>query len=165
MPTTAATEPQSDRSSTQGASSRENPLAVGEVGVLDDYEISVLTVTPNADEIVTADGFSEPPTAGNQYFMAAISVTYVGATAGSPAFDLNPQAVGALSTSYTTFNNQCGFGTFDGNYILATELFEGGSAEYNVCWQIDSEDADSLVMYVESNVDFDLEPVWFELQP
>ncbi len=145
--------------------SRNSPLGVGRIGVVDDYEISVLSVTPNANDIVTADDISEPPVPGNQYFLVNISVTYVGATTGEPAFDLNPQAVGSLSTSYTTLNNQCGFGTFEGNYILATELFEGGSAEYSVCWQITSEDADSLVMYIESNVDFDIEPVWFELQP
>ncbi|MBA3276780.1 MAG: VWA domain-containing protein, partial [Chloroflexia bacterium] len=143
--------------------SRNSPLGVGRIGVVDDYEISVLSVTPNANDIVTADDISEPPVPGNQYSLVNISVTYVGATTGEPAFDLNPQAVGSLSTSYTTFNNQCGFGTFEGNYILATELFEGGSAEYSVCWQITSEDADSLVMYIESNVDFDLDPVWFAL--
>jgi hypothetical protein len=34
-----------------------------------------------------------------------------------------------------------------------------------VCWQIASEDADSLVMYIESNTDFNADPVWFSLQP
>lgn len=97
--------------------------------------------------------------------MARIAVTYVGSTAGNPGAELNPQAVGELSTSYTTFNNMCGFNSFEDTLILATELFEGGSGEYNVCWQIDSEDEDSLVMYIESYVDFNAEPVWFSLQP
>ena len=44
-----------------------------------------------------------------------------------------------------------------------TELFEGGSAEFNVCWAINSEDEDSLVMYVEPLFDFDADPVWFSL--
>lgn len=144
---------------------RNSPLGIGRIGTVGDYEVSVLSVEPNADEIVTADGISEPPTAGNQYFMARIAVTYVGSTAGNPAFELNPQAVGELSTSYTTFNNMCGYGSFEDTLILATELFEGGSGEYNVCWQIDSADEDSLVMYIESNVDFNAEPVWFSLEP
>jgi hypothetical protein len=160
------TEPEdNDRSSTPLESSRENPIPVGEVGTVGDYEVSVISVESNADEIVTADGISEPPAEGHQYFMVRIAVTYVGSTAGNPGAELNPQAVGEQSTSYTWFNNMCGFGSFEDTLILATELFEGGSAEYNVCWQIDSEDEDSLVMYIESNVDFNADPVWFSLEP
>lgn len=48
--------------------------------------------------------------------------------------------------------------------FLVTDLFEGRSAEFNVCWAIDSEDADSLVRYVESNIDFGSDPVWFSLE-
>ena len=73
--------------------------------------------------------------------------------------------MGALSTSYTQFNNMCGFNTFEDGLFLATELFEGGSGEYNICWQIDSEDEDSLVMYIESNTDFNADPIWFSLEP
>jgi hypothetical protein len=160
------TEPEdNNRSSTPLESSRENPVPVGEVATVGDYEVSVISVESNADEIVTADGISEPPAEGHQYFMVRIAVTYVGSTAGNPGAELNPQAVGEQSTSYTWFNNMCGFGSFEDTLILATELFEGGSAEYNVCWQIDSEDEDSLVMYIESNVDFNADPVWFSLEP
>jgi hypothetical protein len=164
-PTPRATDSDADSAPAETESSRDNPLAVGEIGMVGDYEVSVISVTPNADDIVTADGFSEPPTPGNQYFMARIAVTYVGSATGNPAYELNPQAVGSLSTSYTTFNNMCGFGSYEDTLILATELFEGGSGEYNVCWQIDAEDADSLVMYIESNVDFNADPVWFSLKP
>lgn len=163
-PTEPKAESSNDRSSTPLESSRKTPLPMGEVGTVGDYEVSVLDVKPDADEIVTADGFSEPPTPGNQYFMVRVAVTYVGSTAGNPAYELDPQAVGALSTSYTLFNNMCGFGSFEDALFLATELFEGGSGEYNVCWQIDSEDAESLVMYIESNADFNADPVWFSLQ-
>ncbi len=165
MPTLPATDSGNNPSTTPVESSRENPLAIGQVGTVGDFDVSVVSVTANANDIVTADGFSEPPTSGNQYFMAAISVTYVGSSAGNPAFDLNPQAVGSSSISYTTFNNMCGFGSFEGSLLLATELFAGGSGEYTVCWQIASEDADSLVMYIESNTDFNADPVWFSLQP
>jgi hypothetical protein len=121
-------------------------------------------VTPDADEFVLgANAFNEPPSQGNQFYMARIAVTYVGTSTGNPAHELNPQAVGALSTSYTVFNNMCGYGDYPDNLILATELFSGGSAEYNVCWEVDSDDQDSLVMYIESNVQFNANPVWFSL--
>jgi hypothetical protein len=155
---------QEDSPTTQLGASREDPLPIGQVGTIGDYEVSVVSVTPNANEIVTADGFSEPPTPGNQYFMAAITVTYVGDSTGNPSFELNPQAVGASNVGYTTFNNMCGYGTLEESLLLATELFAGGSGEYTVCWQIAIEDVDSLVMYVESNVQFNADPVWFSLE-
>lgn len=143
-------------------SSRQNPIAMGTPGKIGDYEISVLSVIPNANDVVLSENqFNEPPTEGNQFFMSRIAVTYVGSATGMPSSELNFQAVGDKSASYTTFNNTCGVYP-DDQYSIA-ELFEGGSAEFNVCWQIDSADQDSLVMYVEPLFSFDAEPIWFSL--
>lgn len=143
---------------------RNSPLGIGRIGQVGDYEISVISVTPNANDLVLgANQFNEPPMEGNQFFMVRIAVTYVGSASGNPSYELNPQAVGELSVGYTTFNNMCGYNDYPDNLIMATELFNGGSGEYNVCWQIDSDDQDSLVMYIESNVAYDANPVWFSL--
>ncbi len=123
----------------------------------------MLSVTPNANDIVVLENpFNEPPTAGNQFFIARINATYVGSSAGNPGFELNFQAVGDLNVSYTVFNNTCG--VYPGDLYSVTELFPDGSAEFNVCWQIDSQDEGSLVMYVESVLDFNSQPVWFSLE-
>jgi hypothetical protein len=59
--------------------------------------------------------------------------------------------------------NLCGTGTLSESVALAPEMFPGGTAEYEVCWQIDSKDADSLAMYVEPYFTADDSPVWFSL--
>jgi plastocyanin len=141
---------------------RSSPLGIGRIGQVGDYEVSVITVTPYATDLVMAENqFNESPLEGNQFFMARVSVTYTGAATGTPWVDLNFQAVGNKSTSYTTFNNSCG--TYPDAPFNIAELFEGGSVEFNVCWQIDSTDQDSLVMYVDPLLSFDSEPVWFSL--
>ena len=150
-----------DKKSTS-ANSRTNPIALESIGKVDDYEISVLSVTPNANDAVAASNqFNAPPNDGNQFFLARIAVTYNGAATGKPAFELNFQSVGDLSSSYTIFNDTCG--NYGEEPYTVAELFPGGTTEFNVCWQIDSEDAGSLVMYVESLLDFNAEPVWFSL--
>jgi hypothetical protein len=143
--------------------SRDSPLGIGRVGQVGDYEISVLSVTPYANDAVALENeFNDPPAGGNQFFIARVNATYVGTTAGNPGFDLNFQSVGELSVSYTVFNNSCG--VYPDDLYTVTELFPDGSAEFNVCWQIDSQDQDSVVMYVESLIDFDSQPVWFMLE-
>ncbi len=128
-----------------------------------DYEITVLSVNPNADDLVAAENeFNDPPVAGDQFFIAQIAVTYTGSETGNPGVDLNYQSVGDSGTSYTTYTNSCGV-VPDDPIFTVTDLFEGGTAEFNVCWAIDSSDADSLEMYVEPLFALNSDPVWFSL--
>ncbi len=141
---------------------RTDPLPVGETTEVGDYEVTVLSVTPDATDFVAeSNPYGDPAASGDQYFIARVAITYIGATSGNPSFELNFQSVGDSSSSYTVFDNSCGL--YEGTQYDVTELFEGGSAEFNVCWAINSEDADSLVMYVEPLFDFDADPVWFSL--
>lgn len=145
-------------------SSRENPIPVGQTASVGDYQVTVLSVTPFADEMIaTENQFNEAPAPGNQFFIASIETTYSGSTAGTPSFDLNYSAVGASSSSYTPFNNYCG--VVPNDFTLATEQFPGGTTVFNMCWEVESADADSLVLYLTPVVDFDADPVWFSLQP
>jgi len=144
------------------SNSRTSPIEVRTTAPIEDYTVSVISVTPNATDIVlSANQFNDPPSIGNQFFMTRLSVTYKGTETGTPWLDLNFQTVGDKNTSYTTFNNSCGSYP-DDPYNIA-ELFEGGSVEFNVCWEIDSVDQDSLVMYVEPAFSFDADKIWFSL--
>lgn len=148
---------------TGNGETRDSPLRIGETGVVGDYEITVLSVQPNATDLVAAENeFNDPPAAGDQFFIARLSVTYRGSGTGNPSFDLNYQSVGESSTSYTTFTNSCGVVPDDPS-LTVTDLFAGGTAEFNVCWAIDSDDANSVEMYVQSLFDFNSDPVWFSL--
>lgn len=124
---------------------RDSPIGVGNVGTIGDFEVTVVSVTPKVNDIAAAENqFNDPPMPANQFFMATVSVTYVGATSGNPSFELDFQAVGASNSGYTTYTNSCGVVPYDQYQV--TEQFTGGTAKFNVCWQIESSDATSLVM-------------------
>ncbi len=147
-------------------SSREDPVPVGQAGAVGDYEVLVLSATPNANDfLAAANSNNEPPSEGNQYFVARVAVTYTGSTSGNPATELNFQAVGKGGSSYDAQGDSCGNYRYEDDLLGVNELFEGGSVEINVCWEIDSEDADSLVMYVEPFFGGEDGPVWFSLEP
>ncbi|HEV2528478.1 MAG TPA: VWA domain-containing protein, partial [Thermomicrobiales bacterium] len=64
---------------TGSGETRDSPLGVGRTGEVGDYEVTVLSVTPNANDLVAAENqFNEPPSADEQFFIARLSVTYTG---------------------------------------------------------------------------------------
>lgn len=145
-------------------SSRKQPIPVGSVGIVGDYEVAVLEVTPDAlDAVMAENQFNDPPKDGNQFYMVRVEVTYVGKDAGSPGTDLNFQAVGAGNRGYTTFEDSCG--VIPESDLTLSDVFPDGRVEYNVCWQVAADDADSLVMFVEPLFNFDNDRTWFSLEP
>lgn len=144
-------------------STREAPISVGRIGRVGDYDLNVVSITPNANALVESENsFNDSPQPGNQFFLAKVAVTYVGTTTGQPSVDLDLQAVGDLNTGYAWYTDMCGV-IPDDPFSTISELFPGGSAEYNVCWQIDAADSDSLLMYASPLLDFNAAPVWFSL--
>ena len=142
--------------------SRTSPLGVGRMGRVGDFEVSVLSVTPNANDTIGAQAlYLEPLAPGEQYFLATVSATYVGAASGNPSFELDYKAVGASGSGYTTYNNTCG--SLANDQYTVTDQFPGGTAEFTLCWRIESADADTLVMYIEPLLAVNAAPVWFSL--
>jgi hypothetical protein len=145
------------------AGTRDNPIPLGESAEVGDYTVTVLEAVPNATDLVmTENQFNEPPAAGKQFYLVGVEVTYNGTETGQPAFELNLQAVGDQAVAYTAFEASCGVVPLD--QFQASELFPGGTVQFNTCWAIDSSDEDSLVMFVEAAFDFDAEPVFFALR-
>ena len=152
-----------DEASSGDGSERDQSIAVGSPGPIGDYEVTVVSVTADAtDFVMTENQFNDPPADGKRFFIARVEVVYTGGASGMPASELNFQTVGDANAAYATFTDTCG--VIPDDSYLVSDLFEGGSVEFNVCWAIDSEDADSLVMYVESYLDFSADPVWFSLE-
>lgn len=144
--------------------SRTDPITMGDEGQVGNYAITVLEVTPNANDIVAAENqYNDPPKDGNQFFIARIAVQYTGNDSGNPAYENGFKVVGESSVAYTTYDDGCGVvpeGLSD-----APELFEGGKAEINLCWSVKSTDADSLEMFVEPSSGGKDHRVWFALFP
>ena len=107
--------------------------------------MKVVSSTPDATAAVLAENqFNDPPKAGEQFFIARVTATYIGS--GSDTFDgtFRLRAVGASAVSYATFENSCGVIP---DRISDAEVFTGGTITGNVCWAVRSSDATSLVLY------------------
>lgn len=142
-------------------SKRDDPVPMGTEARVGDYAVTVLDVTPNADAMVAAaNQFNDPPAEGRQFFIARVSITYVGADSGTPWINLSFRAVGNRNVGYSTGDDRCG--VVPDGLSDTPELFEGGQIETNVCWSIETVDVDSLVMYAEQYF-ADGGRVWFSL--
>jgi len=142
---------------------RDNPTPLGESAVIGDYTVRVVDVVPDATDLVLAENqFNDPPAAGTQFFLVGLEVTYTGSETGQPGFDLTAQAVGDRAVAYSPFDASCGVVPDD--QFAASELFPGGTTQFNVCWAVETSDEASLLMFVEPLFAFDVDPVFFALR-
>lgn len=126
---------------------RSDALAFGEPGTITDWSVRVISTTPDATDIILAEaGFNTPPRDGRQYFMAELEATYTGADTSNFFLDSSLMAVGDSSVSYDVYTADCGF--VPDSIGFADDVTTGESVTGNVCWEIRSADANSLVMLV-----------------
>lgn len=145
------------------ASSRTEPLPIGTSSLVGTYVVEVVAVEPDAtDLIVTEDSFNEPPAPGYQFFMATVSITNQGEETVTPWWDLQFEVVGDQAIGYNENTNSCGY--IPNDAFDAPEIAPGESTEYNVCWQVPSDEASSLVMYVDAGYNSEFR-TWFAIQP
>ncbi len=106
--------------------------------------MTVVSVTPDATDLVLGENsFNDPPATGQQFFLATVRLTYIGETSDEfYVSDLN--AVGQSAVSYNQFDDYCGSIPDE---LPSRELFTGGTIEGNVCWSVEPEDANSLMLY------------------
>jgi len=144
-----------------GAGTRENPIPVGQTAALgEDWELTVLSVEPDATAAVMAEStFNDPPAPGHQFFMATVRVTYVGASSDE-FYGGSLRVVGQSAVAYDSWDDYCGSIP---NELADRELFTGGTIEGNLCWSVATADVDSLVLY--DSFEFSDERVFFSLVP
>ena len=129
-------------------SSRAAPLPVGSFGIVDHYQVRVLSVLRDAnDAIAAADSHNLKPFPDNQFFIARIAITYTGFHTGHPGPDMYIQTFGNDDRQYSTINDICGAVPSDQLSVLAEQAPET-TGEFNICWQIDQADANALVMNI-----------------
>jgi hypothetical protein len=127
------------------ASTRDTPVDVGAVVQVGDWRLRVAGVTPDAtDEVLSENQFNDPPPEGNQFFIATVEATYTSDESSTFWIDMSLKAVGDSNVAYEAFEASCGVIPDDIND--SGETFPGGTITGNVCWNIRSEDADSLIM-------------------
>jgi hypothetical protein len=143
------------------ASSREQPIPVGQPGQFADYRITVDRVVPEADEEVAALVPLAEPEAGNQFTLATVTITYLGPGVGDAYLRLGFYAVAASGTEYGFVVNDCG--ELPQGLNDPRDLFTGGTVTHDLCWEVPVAEADDLVMQVSSSQFPDAAPAWFAL--
>jgi hypothetical protein len=138
--------------------SRQNPYPLGTAATLYQWRFKVNSATINADAEVEAYG-NLPPAAGAQYTLVNVTATYLGGGSGSISFWLTQEedmvALGASNAEYG-FSPQCG--------PLADQVFSGQSVTGNLCFEIASNDASTLLLNGSLNK-YDLyQNIWFALR-
>ena len=140
---------------------RGNPTPAGETVAVGDWDVTVLSATPDATDAVLAESQSnDPPAEGHQFYMAEVAATYQGRWSEQLAAGLGLLAVGDSSVAYDITNHYCG--VVPGGDKTYVEVFPGGSLRLNLCWEIRSEDAHSLVFMVDDPSPFDRERMFRE---
>lgn len=129
-----------------GQGTREDPFGIGtRVEVADGWQLSVRAVDPDAtDRILAFNEFNDPPAPGHQFFTATVRLTSTGAAPSRSDAGFRLRAVGGQGVVYSTFSDRCGVIP---ERIADRMVFPGGTVEGDVCWQIRSADADSLVTF------------------
>lgn len=144
------------------AGTRDNPVPIGTtVDLGDGWQLKVLSVQPNATQAVLArNQFNARPPADHQFLIAQVQATFTGS--GSSKFDggFRLRAVGASAVSYSTFEDSCGVIP---NELPDSETFTGGTITGNLCWDIRSADAGSLVLYDNPFLDSKQQRVYLSL--
>jgi len=133
--------------------SKAAPVPLGHTFDLgNSWSIKVVGVTANAtSQVLAANQFNTAPPAGYQDFMVTVQAAYSGSGSSNWFHDNSSfYSVGASAVGYTTFDNDCGVAP--NAFPEFTDVFTGGTVTGNVCWQIKSSDATSLIMYVKPGI-------------
>jgi hypothetical protein len=130
---------------------RGNPIPFGQPAPLGNgWTLRVTQYYPDATAMVLAANiFNDPPPAGSQFVMVAVSATWNGS--GSSHLDSGYvlRAVGAANVAYTTFTSPtCGVLPEPNIDLNDPQVFTGGTVSGNAaCWTVPSSDVASLVMF------------------
>ncbi len=107
--------------------------------------MTIVGYTPDATAaVLAANMFNDPPAAGNQFAIVRVRATYTGSSSDNFDGSFRLRAVGASNVTFTTFGNRCGVIP---DKISDATLFPGGTVEGNICFEIPTSNAGSLMVY------------------
>lgn len=136
----------------------QEALALGAVAEVGAYEVSVDAIEPDAsDSLAEAAEYYTAPS--GQPVLVDLSATYRGAEEGTVWIDLNVELLGADAKVYST--STCESMLTKGD-MSQPGLSQGGTTDYQVCFDVPAEAADGATVRVGSLLDFsgDDNAVW-----
>jgi hypothetical protein len=114
--------------------SRNNPIPLGDVVLVNDWQVEVMSVNKNAWKAVSIlDEYASPPLVGEQLLLISIRATYLGNESGEPSSDLRFKIVGSQGN---TFSESCGYAA--DTFAKNEETFMGASVLGNLCFVVDA---------------------------
>lgn len=132
-----------------GPGSRSKPLDVGESGRVDDYDVTVTSIVPDATaKILAADEYNDPPENG-QYATVELEVIYRGDDEATPAMDLSVVLSGSDKVQYE--ESHCD-NSADSDY---STIESGGKLTLNVCFDAPAEAIDGGLVFVKESFGMD----------
>lgn len=145
-------------------STRRNPIPLDRPFAFDDgWSFAVRSATIDATAEIVAIAGNQPPPPGAQYTMLNLAATYTGG--GHSSFALGDgdvghglAVIGAHGVAYGPCSQQLPPPVFD----RYEQVNSGQTISGNVCFQIASNDAASLILFSESNEDGT--KTWFALR-
>jgi hypothetical protein len=114
--------------------SRNNPIALGDLAVINDWQVQIKSVNKDALKLVMdSDEYSSPPSSNERFVLIKIIATYIGEESGEPSSDLRFKIVGGRGN---TFSKSCSYSvdTFDQN----EETFTGATVSGDLCFIVDA---------------------------
>lgn len=150
-------------------SSRDEPAPIGTAVQIAGWELKVNSTNPDAaSEIVSDDSFIEPPEAGKVFYLVNLTATYVGNGEDESAslfFGLDFSAVGASAVAYELYDDACTPYELPDALDQNAEVFEGGTVTGDICFAVDEDDADSLLLSAKESFGFSGgQRAWFDLR-
>ena len=156
----ASNYPTEDSSPTLAGKSRNTPIPFGETGVTDDgLTLSVIDVIENAEQMILEENqFNDPPPDGHQFILVKVRVK--NDTSETQRYSSSGlKVVGQSNVEYDGH----GCGVVPDAFDSSRNMFEGGELTGNICFNVESSDVDSLVMY-DSNAYDSSDWVFFALR-
>jgi len=157
-----------DTSRTGPGATRDQPAPLGMAVEIGGWSIVVDKTVPDGTQAVMDESeFNDPPADGEQFFLVHITATYAGNgedDSTSLFFSVDLGAVGATNVAYDPFEDNCGYATIPDPLDQNAEVFVGGSISGNLCWNVASEDAGSLLLFVDRSFTSGDDRVWFDLR-
>ncbi|MDQ3512266.1 MAG: hypothetical protein M3462_01165 [Chloroflexota bacterium] len=137
-----------------------DPVALGDPAVVGEWTISVVGYRPDATGLVLAEG-NPPPGDGQRYVLIKLDATYDGEGEASFFFSSSWGVGDDTTILYDEFSDGCPF-VPDG-FSGRDDTRAGDSIEGNICFLIDTDDVEGLVLYIRPFTSSDDDVVAFAL--
>lgn len=141
---TAVEEPAADEGT------RDNPYPIGSTISEDDWDLTVNSVTLDANEAVASGNtFNDPPADGHQYIMVNITVTYTGDDADG-SIPLN--TIEYVTADGNTINSYDSMAIPPEQFDSMSTLYNGASTTGNIAFAVPSDTAGEGTLAVRASM-------------